>query len=68
MKNRTFLGGPSSSVKTFLILLGSLLKSSNEYDSSVVVFDDVIGSKGSHEINQFSVRKKHIKFDISYKS
>ena len=55
---------PISKFKTKKI--GSLLKSLNEYDSSVVVFDDVIGSKGSQEIDHFSVRKRHIKLELFY--
>ena len=44
------------------------IKSLNEYEDGVIVFDDVLGSSNSRFIDQFFIRGRHNNLDIYYLS
>ena len=44
------------------------IKSLNEYENGVIVFDDVLGSSNSRFIDQFFIRGRHNNLDIYYLS
>ena len=48
--------------------IGSTIKPSSDNDNSVVVFDDLVGRKGCHEIDQFCVTGKQNNLDIYFLS
>ena len=44
------------------------IKPLNEYENGVIVFDDVLGSSNSRDIDQFFIRGRHNNLDIYYLS
>ena len=44
------------------------IKSLNEYENGIIVFDDVLGSSKSRFIDQFFIRRQHNNLDIYYLS
>ena len=44
------------------------IKPLNEYENGIIVFDDVLGSSNSRDIDQFFIRGRHNNLDIYYLS
>ena len=44
------------------------IKPLNEYENAIIVFDDVLGSSNSRDIDQFFIRGRHNNLDIYYLS
>ena len=44
------------------------IKSLNEYENGIIVFDDILGSSNSRLIDQFFIRARHNNLDIYYLS
>ena len=42
------------------------IKPLNEYENGIIVFDDVLGSSNSRDIDQFFIRGRHNNLDIYY--
>ena len=45
---------------------GGKIKPPNEYEISIIVFDDILGSSNSRYIDQFFIRGRNNSLDISY--
>ena len=48
--------------------IGGEIKPLNEYENGIIVFDDVLGSSNSRDIDQFFIRGRHNNLDIYYLS
>ena len=48
--------------------IGDEIKSLNEYENGIIVFDDILGSSNSRFIDQFFIRGRHNNLDIYYLS
>ena len=48
--------------------IGDEIKPLNEYENGILVFDDVLGSSNSRDIDQFFIRGRHNNLDIYYLS
>ena len=48
--------------------IGDEIKSLNEYENGIIVFDDILGSSNSRFIDQFFITGRHDNLDIYYLS